>query len=162
MDSIFLRGKLCLHPHLLSPGCWVTHLSTAVAWREKNSKHFVSCKYFCLILGLLKSRISKKSLEGLGRKLDFKLFSLRPPGCASSELAIFQEENIPSKFSTFSTFYKFLIFLINLLPLGNKHGNFFWIRSVQNGPNLIKLDQIRFFSPIKKCYYKKLSHLQNG
>ena len=46
----FLRGKLRLHPHLLSPGCWVTHLSTAVAWREKNSKHFVFCKYFCLIL----------------------------------------------------------------------------------------------------------------
>ena len=70
----FLRGKLRLHPHLLSPGCWVTHLSTAIAWREKNSKHFVFCKYFCLILGLLKSRISKKYLEGLGRKLDFKLF----------------------------------------------------------------------------------------
>ena len=31
----------------------------------------------------------------------------------------------------------------------------FWIRSVQNGSNLIKLD----FSPIKKCYRKKLSHL---
>ena len=63
MDSIFLRGKLCLHPHLLSPGCWVTHLSTAVAWREKNSKHFVSCKYFCLILGLLKSRISPSDIK---------------------------------------------------------------------------------------------------
>ena len=28
-------------------------------------------------------------------------------------------------------------------------------------PNLIKLDQ-NGFSPIKKCYYKKLSHLQGG
>ena len=35
---------------------------------------------------------------------------------------------------------------------------FFFIRSVQNGSNLIKMD----FSPIKKCYYKKLSHLQKG
>jgi hypothetical protein len=33
---------------------------------------------------------------------------------------------------------------------------FLCIRSVQNGSNLIKLD----FSPIKKCYYKNLSHLQ--
>ena len=48
------------------------HLCTAVAWREKVCKHFVFYKYFCLILGLLKSRISKKSFEGLGRKPDFK------------------------------------------------------------------------------------------
>ena len=33
------------------------HLSTAIAWREKICKHFVFYKYFCLILGLLKSRI---------------------------------------------------------------------------------------------------------
>ena len=33
------------------------HLSTAVAWREKKFKHFVFYKHFCLILGLLKSRI---------------------------------------------------------------------------------------------------------
>ena len=51
-----------------------THLSKAVAWREKKFKHFVFYKYFCLVLGLLKSRISKKSNEGLGRKLDLKLF----------------------------------------------------------------------------------------
>ena len=51
-----------------------SHLSTAVAWREKKSKHFVFYKYFCLVLGLLKSRISKKSFEGLVRKPDFKLF----------------------------------------------------------------------------------------
>ena len=51
-----------------------THLSTAVAWREKKFKHFVFYKYFCLVLGLLKSRISKKSFELLLRKLDFKLF----------------------------------------------------------------------------------------
>ena len=31
-------------------------------------------KYFCLVLGVLKSKISKKSLEGFLRKLDFKLF----------------------------------------------------------------------------------------
>ena len=51
-----------------------THLSTAVAWREKKYKHFVFNKYFCLVLGLLKSKISKKSVEPLGRKPDFKLF----------------------------------------------------------------------------------------
>ena len=33
--------------------------------------------------------------------------------------------------------------------------SFFWIRFVQNGSNLTKLD----FSPIKKCYYK-FSHLE--
>ena len=51
-----------------------SHLSTAVAWREKKYKHFVFNKYFCLVLGLLKSRISKKSFELLLRKLNFKLF----------------------------------------------------------------------------------------
>ena len=50
------------------------HCSTAVAWREKKFKHFVFNKYFSLVLGVLKSKISKKSNEGLGRKLDFKLF----------------------------------------------------------------------------------------
>ena len=45
-----------------------------VAWREKKSKHFVFNKYFCLVLGVLKSKISKKSLEGFLRKLYFKLF----------------------------------------------------------------------------------------
>ena len=61
-----------LHPKSV----WVdlSHLSTAVAWRGKKSKHFVFYKYFCLILGLLKSRILKKSLELLLRKSDFKLF----------------------------------------------------------------------------------------
>ena len=39
-------------------------------WREKKSKHFVFYKHFYLILGLLKSKISKL----LGRKPDFKLF----------------------------------------------------------------------------------------
>ena len=52
----------------------ISHLSTAVAWRKKICKHFVFYKYFFLILGLLKSRISKKSMQGLGRKLEFKLF----------------------------------------------------------------------------------------
>ena len=50
------------------------HLSTAVAWREKKFKHFVFNKYFCLVLGVLKSKISKKFGEGFLRKLDFKLF----------------------------------------------------------------------------------------
>ena len=40
-----------------------SQLSTAVAWKEKKSKHFVFNKYFCLVLGLLKSKISKKSLK---------------------------------------------------------------------------------------------------
>ena len=41
----------------------------------KSFQHFVFYKYFCLILGLLlKSKISKKSMEGPGRKLNFKLF----------------------------------------------------------------------------------------
>jgi hypothetical protein len=51
-----------------------SHLSTAVAWREKIPKHFVFYKYFSLVLGLLKSRIKKKSFEGLLNKPDFKLF----------------------------------------------------------------------------------------
>ena len=50
------------------------HLSTAVAWREKKSKHFVFNKYFSLVLGLLKSRISEKINQLLLNKLDFKLF----------------------------------------------------------------------------------------
>ena len=53
---------------------FLSHLSTAVAWIEKTCKHFVIYKYFCLVLGLLKSRISRIFFEGLGRKLDFKLF----------------------------------------------------------------------------------------
>ena len=52
----------------------ITHLSTAVAWREKKFKHFVFNKYFSLVLGVLKSKISKKSFEVFLRKLDFKLF----------------------------------------------------------------------------------------
>ena len=50
------------------------HLSTAVARRKKKFKHFVFNKYFSLVLGVLKSKISKKSFEPLLRKLDFKLF----------------------------------------------------------------------------------------
>ena len=52
----------------------IFHLSTAVAWREKKFKHFVFYKYFSLVLGLLKSRISEKTIEPLLRKPDFKLF----------------------------------------------------------------------------------------
>ena len=51
-----------------------THLSTAVAWREKKFKHFVFNKYFSLVLGVLKSKISQKSNEPFLRKRDFKLF----------------------------------------------------------------------------------------
>ena len=40
----------------------------------KKFKHFVFNKYFCLVLGVLKSKISQKSVEGFLRKLDFKLF----------------------------------------------------------------------------------------
>ena len=41
---------------------------------RKKSKHFVSYKYFPLVLGLLKSRISEKSFELLLRKPNNKLF----------------------------------------------------------------------------------------
>ena len=51
-----------------------THLSTDVAWREKKFKHFVFYKYFSLVLGLLKSRISEKTIELFLNKPDFKLF----------------------------------------------------------------------------------------
>ena len=51
-----------------------SHLSTAVAWREKKYKHFVFYKYFSLVLGLLKSKISEKINQLLLNKLDFKLF----------------------------------------------------------------------------------------
>ena len=47
-------------PDLVSVKVSTSHLSTAVAWREKKSKHFVFNKYFSLVLGLLKSRISEK------------------------------------------------------------------------------------------------------
>jgi hypothetical protein len=52
----------------------MSHLSTAVAWREKKFQHFVFYKYFSLVLGLLKSRISEKTIELLLNKPDFKLF----------------------------------------------------------------------------------------
>ena len=50
----------CTHSRGCVPFTWAAHLSTAVAWREKKSKHFVFNKYFSLVLGLLKSRISEK------------------------------------------------------------------------------------------------------
>ena len=56
------------------PDGYGPHLSTAVAWREKKFKHFVFYKYFSLVLGLLKSKISEKFGEGPLNKLDFKLF----------------------------------------------------------------------------------------
>jgi hypothetical protein len=52
----------------------LAHLCTAVAWREIFFKHFVFNKYFFLVFGVLKSKISKKSFEPFLRKLDFKLF----------------------------------------------------------------------------------------
>ena len=66
------------------------------------------------------------------------------------------------KYSTFSTFYKFLIFSINLFPFNDKYGHFVWIRLDQICPKWIKIDQTwsnLYFSLIKKCNYKKLSHL---
>ena len=51
-----------------------THLSTAVAWREKKFKHIVFYKYFSLVLGVLKSKISQKSNDPFLKKRDFKLF----------------------------------------------------------------------------------------
>ena len=50
------------------------HLSTDVAWIQKKFKHFVFYKYFSLVLGLLKSKISEKTIESFLNKLDFKLF----------------------------------------------------------------------------------------
>ena len=69
LPSIFVTKLLPFWFILLAAQLWVdtSHLSTAVAWREKKFKHFVFYKYFCLVLGLLKSRISKKSNEGLER-----------------------------------------------------------------------------------------------
>ena len=55
-------------------GTLSSNLSTAIAWREKITKHFVFNKYFSLVLGILKSKISKKSFKLFLRKLDFKLF----------------------------------------------------------------------------------------
>ena len=55
----------------ITKGCLKTmtpfwpHLSTAVAWREKSTKCFVKYIYFCLWLGVLKSRISEKFGEPL-------------------------------------------------------------------------------------------------
>ena len=64
-----------MRAHSFSPMSEFTaHLSTAVVWREKICKHLVFYKYFFLVLGLLKSRISEKTIEGLLNKLDFKLF----------------------------------------------------------------------------------------
>ena len=68
--DIFTRGLIDKKWDLVG----TPHLSTAVAWREKKFKHFVFNKYFCLVLGVLKSKISKKFGEGFLRKLDFKLF----------------------------------------------------------------------------------------
>ena len=54
------------------------HLSTAVAWREKICKHFAFYKYFCLVLGLLKSRIWKKNLwRALGENPILSFFTIR-------------------------------------------------------------------------------------
>ena len=78
----------------------VTHLSTAVAWREKKFKHFVFHKYFFLILGLLKSRISKKSLELLLRKSEFKLFyytGCKSPKDTFSKINILKEPLLAQK-----------------------------------------------------------------
>ena len=52
-----------------------SHLSTAVAWREKKCKHLSLTNIFlCYVLGLLKSRTSEKINQLLLNKLNFKLF----------------------------------------------------------------------------------------
>ena len=56
----------------------MSHPSIAVAWRVKIFKHFVFNKYFSLVLGVLKSKISKKSFESLLRKSDFKFAAKTP------------------------------------------------------------------------------------
>ena len=74
--SLFLE-KLCTvlwHCHWIVLWLRWSHLSTAVARRKKKSKHFVFNKYFSLVLGVLKSKISKISFDPLLRKLDFNLF----------------------------------------------------------------------------------------
>ena len=86
------------------------------------------------------------------------LFSSRAPVRASSELAIFHdEEGLSPNFSTFSTFNKFLI--INLFALdNNKNGNLFLIRFDQICPNWIKLDQI-WISHLSKNVSIKSCHI---
>ena len=54
------RGSKIPLPFSIKHCHHITHLSTAVAWREKKCKHFVFNKYFSLVLGLLKSKISEK------------------------------------------------------------------------------------------------------
>ena len=54
------------------------HLSTSVAWRVKMFKHFFFYKYFCLVLGLLKSRVSKKNpSRALGENSILSIFTIR-------------------------------------------------------------------------------------
>ena len=55
----------------------VPHLSTAVAWREKKFTHFAFNKYFCLVLGLLKSRISEKINQLLLTNSILNFFTIR-------------------------------------------------------------------------------------
>ena len=79
LSQMFSKGMFMFLPNNFNPQIYcsyanISHLYAAVAWREKNFKHFVFAKYFCLVLGLLKSRISKKSIEGLLRKSYFKPF----------------------------------------------------------------------------------------
>ena len=67
-----------------------THLSTAVAWGEIFFKHLVFYKHFCLVLGLLKSRISEKTNELLLNKLNFMLFNYKArvqPVCKITTIA---------------------------------------------------------------------------
>ena len=77
-SSIWFRETLfqikCGASYVIQFEVYDPQLSTAVAWREKKSKRFVFNKYFCLVLGVLKSKISKKFGEGFLRKLDFRLF----------------------------------------------------------------------------------------
>ena len=49
-------------------------VATPMYSRSLERKFFVLYKYFCLVLGLLKSRISEKTIKPLLNKPDFKLF----------------------------------------------------------------------------------------
>ena len=56
-----------------------SHLSTAVAWREKKFKHFVFNKYFCLVLGEKKWPILLQTLNYIARNGDNSFYVVNRP-----------------------------------------------------------------------------------
>ena len=82
--------------------------STAVAWREKICQHFVFYRYFSLVLALLKSRISEKTIKTLLNKLDFKLFHYK---------ARVQPVNKITTVATRNRFLDVKIIVSNLFPM---------------------------------------------